>query len=146
MLCMKRIIITVLLISVLFPFLQGQDLEKKQYSATHITVPPDINGILDDDAWQAGTWSGGFTQNEPYNGQPETQRTEFKIVFDDDNLYVAIKAFDTAPDSIVNRLTRRDEADGDLVGIIFDSFHDLTDRFSIRCKFSRCKVRSDVYQ
>ena len=111
------------------PFLSGQDLEKKQYSATHIIVPPDINGILDDEAWKAGTWAGGFTQNEPYNGQPETQLTEFKIVFDDNNLYVAIKAYDTSPDSIVNRLTRRDEVDGDLVGIIVDSFHDLRTGF-----------------
>jgi hypothetical protein len=126
---MKRILNTVLLIIVLIPCLTGQDLEKKQYSATQIIIPPDINGILDDEAWQAGTWSGGFTQNEPYSGQPETQRTEFKIVFDDNNLYVAIKAFDTAPDSIVNRLTRRDEVDGDLVGIIVDSYHDLRTGF-----------------
>src|SRR5665811_341289 len=45
------------------------------------------------------------------------------------NLYVAIKAYDSSPDSIVNRLTRRDETDGDLVGIIFDSFHDLRTGF-----------------
>jgi len=126
---MKRILNTVLLIFVLIPCLTGQDLEKKQYSATQITIPPDINGILDDEAWKAGSWSGGFTQNEPYSGQPETQRTEFKILFDDNNLYVAIKAFDTAPDSIVNRLTRRDEVDGDLVGIIVDSYHDLRTGF-----------------
>ena len=42
---------------------------------------------------------------------------------------MAIKAYDTSPDSIVNRLTRRDEADGDLVGIIVDSFHDLRTGF-----------------
>ena len=74
-------------------------------------------------------WVDDFTQNEPYNGRTASQRTEFKILFDEDNLYVAIKAYDTSPDSIVNRLTRRDEADGDLVGIIFDSFHDLRTGF-----------------
>jgi hypothetical protein len=94
-----------------------------------ITNPPVINGVLDDEAWQSGAWAGSFTQNQPYNGQPETQRTEFKILFDNDNLYVAIKSYDTSPDSIVNRLTRRDEADGDLVGIIIDSFHDLRTGF-----------------
>ena len=75
------------------------------------------------------TWAGDFTQYQPLNGRPETQRTEFKILFDDNNLYVAIKAYDTAPDSIVNRLTRRDQADGDLVGIMVDSFHDLRTGF-----------------
>jgi hypothetical protein len=126
---MKRTFTTILITFFLLPLLFGQDLQKKQYTATHISTPPVINGVLDDEAWQAGTWAGGFTQNQPYNGQPETQRTEFKILFDDNNLYVAIKAYDTSPDSIVNRLTRRDEADGDLVGIIIDSFHDLRTGF-----------------
>jgi len=126
---MKRFFTTILLALILLPVLFGQEPEKKQYTATQITIPPVINGVLDDEAWQAGTWAGSFTQNQPYNGQPETQRTEFKILFDDNNLYVAIKAFDTSPDSIVNRLTRRDEADGDLVGIIIDSFHDLRTGF-----------------
>ncbi len=70
-----------------------------------------------------------FIQHEPYNGRPASQRTDFKILFDEDNLYVAIKAYDTSPDSIVNRLTRRDDTDGDLVGIILDSFHDLRTGF-----------------
>ena len=126
---MKRILTTILIIFILLPELLGQDLEKKQYTATQITTPPVINGILDDEVWQLGTWAGGFTQNQPFSGSPETQRTEFKILFDDNNLYVAIKAYDSSPDSIVNRLTRRDEADGDLVGIILDSFHDLRTGF-----------------
>ena len=118
-----------MLILFLLSGLWAQDPGKKQYIATQITTPPFINGILDEEAWQSGTWTGGFTQNEPFNGRPETQRTEFKILFDDNNLYVAIKAYDTAPDSIVNRLTRRDEADGELVGVVFDSFHDLRTGF-----------------
>ncbi len=126
---MKRIFIAFLLIFLLIPVVFGQDPEKKKYAATRITSPPVINGILDDEAWQSGTWTGEFTQNQPYSGKPETQKTEFKILFDDNNLYVAIKAYDTSPDSIVNRLTRRDEADGDLVGIILDSFHDLRTGF-----------------
>jgi hypothetical protein len=126
---MKRIFSTILFIFVLLPILFGQDPEKKQYTATMITNPPVINGVLDDEAWQSGTWAGDFTQNQPFSGRPETQRTEFKILFDDNNLYVAIKAYDTSPDSVVNRLTRRDEADGDLVGIIIDSFHDLRTGF-----------------
>jgi len=126
---MKRILGSIMLILFLLPGLCAQDPGKKQYIATQITNPPVINGILDDEAWQSGTWTGGFTQNEPFNGRPETQKTEFKILFDDNNLYVAIKAYDTAPDSIINRLTRRDEADGELAGIILDSFHDLRTGF-----------------
>jgi len=107
----------------------GQTSEKKRYKATRITEAPVIDGTLDEPVWKTGEWIDDFTQNQPYNGQPATQRTEFTILFDDDNLYVAIMNYDTDPDSIVNRLTRRDNADGDLSGVIFDSFHDLRTAF-----------------
>ena len=126
---MKRILITIFFAFLLLPGVFGQDPVKKQYTATRIIVPPAIDGTLNDDAWKSGTWIDDFTQNEPYSGRPASQRTEFNILFDDNNLYVAIKAYDTSPDSIVNRLTRRDEADGDLAGIIVDSYHDLRTGF-----------------
>jgi hypothetical protein len=126
---MKRIFISGLILLLLMPGVFGQTTEKRQYKATRITVPPVINGILDEAVWQTGSWGDDFIQNEPYSGKKATQRTEFNVLFDENNLYVAIKAYDTSPDSIVNRLTRRDEADGDLVGVIFDSFHDLRTGF-----------------
>ncbi|MGM0464777.1 MAG: DUF5916 domain-containing protein, partial [Bacteroidota bacterium] len=58
-----------------------------------------------------------------------SQPTEFKICYDDAFLYVAIKAFDSSPDSITNRMSRRDNADGDMVFIGLDSYHDLRTMF-----------------
>jgi len=107
----------------------AQNNAKKRYKATKITNAPSINGLLDDEAWHEGTWADDFVQFEPYNGREPSQRTSFMILFDEDNLYVAIKAYDTSPDSVVNRLTRRDMPDGDLVGVIFDSFYDLRTGF-----------------
>jgi hypothetical protein len=126
---MKKNFVSCLIMFLILTSVSGQTVEKKQYKATRISTAPTINGILDDVEWQSGTWGDDFTQYEPFNGRPPSQRTEFKILFDDDNLYVAVKAYDTSPDSIVNRLTRRDEVDGDLVGIIVDSFHDLRTGF-----------------
>lgn len=107
----------------------GQAPEKKRYQATYITASPVIDGIVDEEVWKTGEWIDDFTQYEPYNGQKPSQRTEFKIIFDDNNLYVAIKCFDANPDSIVKRLTRRDQVDGDMAAIIFDSYHDLRTGF-----------------
>ncbi|MCJ7446845.1 MAG: carbohydrate binding family 9 domain-containing protein [Bacteroidales bacterium] len=131
---MKKILTSVTIIFLIVSFAFGQNTEKqnpekKRYQATKVQVAPEINGILDDEAWNEGTWIDDFIQNEPYNGKQASQRTEFKILFDEDNLYVAFKAFDTSPDSIVNRMTRRDQVDGDLVAIIVDSFHDLRTGF-----------------
>jgi hypothetical protein len=58
-----------------------------------------------------------FTQYDPFNNKPVSQKTEFKILYDDNNLYVGVRAFDTNPDSIVRRLTRRDQIEGDAVAI-----------------------------
>ena len=104
--------------------ISGQDIPVKNYSATRILVAPVINGSLDDKAWEEGSWSGDFIQSQPYEGSKPRQKTEFKILFDDENIYVAIKAYDTAPDSIDNRMAKRDENQGDHVGIHFDSYHD----------------------
>ncbi len=107
----------------------AQELEKKQYRGTAIEKAPIIDGQLTDEVWQKGEWLDNFSQFEPYNLAEATQKTQFKILFDHDNLYVAIKAFDTSPDSIVKRLTRRDNPDGDFMGIAFDSYHDLRTAF-----------------
>jgi len=128
---MKRKVNLILALIIASATVLAQTPEKKRYRAVEITNPPQIDGILDDDAWQEGEWIDDFTQFEPYNGRPSSQRTEFKIVFDANNIYVAIKAFDTAPDSIVQRLTRRDQVDGDMVGVAFDSYHDQRTAFII---------------
>lgn len=126
-----RTLISFVLFTIIFLPLTAlsQDNPKKNYTAIEIEKAPTIDGKLNDDAWQLGEWVNDFTQFEPYNGAEATQRTEFKVIFDKDNLYVAIKAFDTSPDSIVQRLTRRDNPDGDFVGIAFDSYHDLRTAF-----------------
>ena len=103
---MKRILISIFILLLLISGVTGQTPEKKQYKATKITVAPEINGILDDEVWKEGTWVDDFTQFEPFNGKKASQRTEFKILFDDDNLYAAFKVYDTSPDSIVNRLDK----------------------------------------
>lgn len=107
----------------------GQPLPKRLYSAERIVNAPVINGDLDDEAWLNGEWEGGFTQHEPYEGRQPSQKTEFKIRFDDLNMYVAIKAYDTCTDSITSRMSRRDNGDGDMVFILFDSYHDLRTGF-----------------
>jgi hypothetical protein len=125
---MKRVYIPIFLFLVSGPA-NAQTAEKKQYTSTYITTAPVIDGILNDAVWDQGTWMDNFVQHEPNNGSNTSQKTEFKILFDKDNIYAAFKAYDTAPDSIVSRLTRRDNTDGDLVCVIFDSFHDLRTAF-----------------
>ena len=126
---MKNILTTISILVLFIPSVIGQTSEKKRYKATQISEAPVIDGVINEKLWNEGEWTDDFTQFEPYNGKKPSQHTEFKILFDPNNLYIAIKSFDTSPESIVKRLTRRDHEDGDMVAIIFDSFHDLRTGF-----------------
>ena len=138
---MKKIITLTAVLLYGITSLSSQTIEKKTYKAEFITgTPPVIDGILDDDAWQQGSWGGDFTQYDPHNGAQPSQKTEFKILFDKDNLYIAIKLYDSSPDSIVNRLSRRDTPDGDWVAVVFDSYHDLRTAFAFRLTSAGVKI------
>jgi hypothetical protein len=142
----KQLITSTFIIIISASVLTGQTeyLPKKVYEAYRVDVPPVINGVFDDEAWQQGNWTGDFTQLEPYADRPPSQSTEFKVAFDDMNLYIAVKALDSAPDSITNRMSRRDHADGDMVFVIFDSYHDLRTGFIFGV--SSAGVRFDMIQ
>ncbi|MDF1576107.1 MAG: DUF5916 domain-containing protein [Bacteroidales bacterium] len=142
----KLLTLTTLITLATTSLLRGQTeyLPKKKYEAFRIEEAPVINGIFDDEAWKQGSWAGDFTQLEPYADRPPSQPTEFKVAFDNMNLYIAVKALDSAPDSITNRMSRRDNGDGDMVFIIFDSYHDLRTGFIFG--LSSSGVRFDMIQ
>ena len=98
---------------------------KRIYTTTVLTTDkPVIDGKLDDACWGTGTWAGNFTQWIPNEGAKPSQPTELKVLYDDNNIYVAIRAFDYEPEKIIKKAGRRDEFLGDIVGITFDSYHD----------------------
>lgn len=95
------------------------------YTTTRLTTPkPVIDGKLDDECWKTGVWAGNFTQWIPKEGAKPSQLTEIKLLYDDKNLYFAIRAYDSEPKKISRKLGRRDEIIGDAAGIAFDSYHD----------------------
>jgi hypothetical protein len=87
--------------------------------------PISIDGKLDEAAWQAATPVTDFKQYDPQEGQPATEKTEARILVDDDAVYIGMRLFDSEPSKIQPQLARRDESiEGDLVEVTFDSFHD----------------------
>jgi len=96
---------------------------RKYYTTRLITMQPVIDGILDDQCWGTGEWTGDFVQWIPNEGAKPTKPTYLKILYDDKNIYAAFKVIDD-PDKITMKAGRRDELNGDMVGINFDSYHD----------------------
>jgi hypothetical protein len=95
------------------------------YNTTRLTTTkPVIDGKLDDDCWYTGEWAGNFTQFIPNEGAKPSQLTELKILYDDKNIYVAVRAYDNEPEKIQRLAGLRDVFTGDMVGVTFDSYHD----------------------
>ncbi|MFC2150949.1 DUF5916 domain-containing protein [Bacteroidota bacterium] len=114
--------------------------EKKVYNTKRIeNGPPTIDGLIDKDTWDIVEWSDGFIQRSPNDGEAPSQKTAFKVLYDDNNLYILIRAFDTEPDKIVKRMSRRDGFDGDWVEVNIDSYNDDRTAFSFTGSVSGVK-------
>jgi len=91
---------------------------------------PRIDGVLDDAAWDGAPVARDFVQYRPEPGAPASQRTEARVLYGPDALFVAIRAWDTAPDSIVAELARRDADEySDRVGVLVDGYLDRRSAF-----------------
>src|SRR6476660_2430582 len=83
-----------------------------------------IDGKLDEGAWAKAPVANQFTQAFPNVGRPDTT-TLVRVLYDDDAIYVGVKALDAHPDSIAAQLARRDAggySDGIYGNIV--SYHD----------------------
>ncbi|MBI5470826.1 MAG: carbohydrate binding family 9 domain-containing protein [Ignavibacteriae bacterium] len=84
-----------------------------------------IDGILSEPEWQLPPAFSELLQREPNEGKPATERTDVWIAYDNDALYIAARMHDSAPDSIIARLSRRDQyTNSDDCAIYIDSYFD----------------------
>lgn len=116
------------------------DIPIRTYATSHVgQSAPLIDGQLDDPAWNEVDWAGEFVQRQPVDGAEPSQETQFKILYDEKYLYVGIRAFDTEPDKVVRRMSRRDGFEGDFVEINIDSYADKRTAFSFSASASGVK-------
>ncbi len=112
----------------------------RNYYSSRTDKRPKIDGKLDDACWETGIWAGSFIQQVPSQGKKPSQNTEIKILYDDNNLYVAFKCYDKGPGKIRPILSRRDNSIGDIVGIALDSYHDKQTAYEFNVAASGQKV------
>lgn len=99
--------------------------------AVRITEEISLDGYLDEQAWDLAIPATNFVQRRPNPGAASAERTEVRILFDDENLYVGFTCFDSEPSRIaVNDLEEDFDFRGsDGVTLAFDSLHDLRSAF-----------------
>jgi len=108
------------------------------------TSPVRIDGRLGEEVWAAAPAATGFVQGEPIEGAPAKHRTEVRVLYDDQALYVAARMYDDAPGTIARQLVRRDE------GGQFDFFElsldtNLDGRTGYLFQVSAAGVQGDAY-
>ncbi len=91
----------------------------------------DIDGLLDDPAWRTAQFQGQFTQREPEEGAPASEKTEVGFLYDEKYLYVGVKCYDSEPDKIIAREMRRDAFvdDDDYFELVLDTYHDYRNAY-----------------
>ncbi len=95
--------------------------------AVRVEAPLRIDGRLDESVYEETEPIGGFLQQEPHEGQPATERTDAWILFDNDNIYVSARCWDTHPERMVANEMRRDTnqlRQNDTFAVLFDTYHD----------------------
>ncbi|MGH7703362.1 MAG: DUF5916 domain-containing protein, partial [Gemmatimonadales bacterium] len=129
------------------PFLIARPAQAQGTESTHPTPPPAahavrrvdgiaIDGRLEEADWRAADSIVQFTATEPTEGTPATQRTEVRILYDDDALYVGARLYDSlGARGVHTRLARRDDVinldngqggsiTSDKLTLTFDTYHD----------------------
>jgi Domain of unknown function (DUF5916) len=93
--------------------------------AARAETAPILDGRDDDAIWRTAPAITGFRQFEPREDAAPSFRTEFRVAYDNRNLYVFVRAFDPHPDSIRHALSHRDvRGPSDQLKLIIDGFHD----------------------
>src|SRR3954468_6778641 len=85
---------------------------RRTLTAVESRAPIVVDGALDEEIWRAGEPADGFIQAEPHEGQPATELTDVRVVFDRDALYIGVVCHDTDPSAIIVNDIRKDFAAG----------------------------------
>lgn len=85
-----------------------------------------VDGILDESIWQEQETIGELIQAIPRSGEEPTERTDVRVAYDANTIYIAIHCFDALPDRIVAQEMIRDARlfYDDYVQLMLDTFHD----------------------
>lgn len=110
-------------------------IDPETFRALAVRLPegqaPRIDGRLDEELWELAPASGDFVQREPQYGAPSTEKTEFRILYDDRKIYFGVWLWDSDPAGIIGNEMKRDSGlrRGDQLKIVIDTFHDHRNGF-----------------
>jgi hypothetical protein len=110
---------------------------------------PSVDGVLDEPVWREAAIVDSFTQQEPSDGAPASERTEVLVLYDAEHLYIGLHAFDSDPSGVIATEMRRDSPrllDEDNFQIILDSFRDSRSGYMFVTNPLGAKLEQQVFE
>jgi hypothetical protein len=99
-----------------------------------VPAAPIIDGNITDPEWQTSQQFSDFFSFKPNFGNPASEKTLVRITYDQKNIYVSFKCFDSHPNAIMASICKRDGMFGeDWVGICLDTFNDHQSGYTFIC-------------
>ena len=123
--------------------------DQYQLEPTPASEAPLIDGALEEPVWRTAAVIDAFTQQEPSEGAPATERTEVRLLYDSQALYVAVHAYDSNPAAVIATEMRRDSSrlfDEDNFQIILDTFRDSRSGYMFVTNPLGAKLEQQVFE
>ena len=105
---------------------------KKSLSALKTSEKISIDADLNEISWENAEIATDFVSLEPKNGTPipSAFKTEVKILYSNDAIYLGAKLYDPNPDKILKELVERDElGTSDFFGVFINGYNDGQQEF-----------------
>ncbi len=106
--------------------------DRPAFNANYIDISPEIDGnIITDEVWKSISSIGSFIQTKPLLGNPSSEKTEVKIAFSKDIMFVGVICYDSSPNTLVVSDSRRDANldNDDSFLFIIDTYNDQQNGF-----------------
>ncbi|MBC5838901.1 DUF5916 domain-containing protein [Flavobacterium muglaense] len=119
---MRNLFLFLLLLTAVFGYSQ-----KKTLQTTIRTSSILIDGKIDEEAWRSAAIAKDFIMFQPDNGKPipENKRTEVKVLYDNDAIYIAATMYDNEPTKILREITKRDDfGTSDFFSVFINGYND----------------------
>ncbi|MDA7730159.1 carbohydrate binding family 9 domain-containing protein [Salibacteraceae bacterium] len=101
-----------------------------------------VDGKMEEESWLNANIATNFLELNPTEGNKPVYKTDVKVLYDDNNIYILGYCYDPHPDSIMTQLGERDDRlNADHFTVSFDTYNKKIDAFTF--KVSASGVQSD---